>query len=174
MSNQTQTTKVADATQSAFTKRDIGIIVDESSGSADDLNERTISFAVEHGFVCNLDLDNEDEEDEGERSQLLSEAADDAVSFLNELDLPSYCSFYFEDNSLFLAPCIENVKEDVGFVSIKSFAEARRMGIETDEEDSDYPPADYRGEWLHVNDHGSATLYVRNDDGQDVELWSVG
>jgi hypothetical protein len=75
------------------------------------------------------------------------------------------CSFYFDDNSLFLAPCIENVKEDVGFVSGQS--------EDANPDDSDRPCDDYQGEWLHVSDHGNCTLYVRGDDGKDTEIWSV-
>lgn len=53
---------------------------------------------------------------------------------------------------------VDQARDDVEFVSSK---------------DQDYPPADYRGEWLHVSDHGNATLYVRGDDGQDKEVWGV-
>lgn len=90
-------------------------------------------------------------------SQELSEAADEAVDWLNEQEMPPYCSFYFEDNSLFFSPSIDNAKEDVGFVSSR---------------EQDYPEMDYEGEWLHVSDHGNATLYVR-EEGKDKEIWSV-
>lgn len=219
-----------------FTKRDIGIVIDESCGSVDELNARTIDFAREYGFqhdglihgvFCGLrgleiamtyndaesashsgdcsdavewllqqpeiaaQLDaisaeqireglrdagawSEEElaNDEANRlravwlaacdarengSQELSEAADDAVDFLNGLDGVPYCLFYFEDNSLFYLPSVESVKEDVEFVSSREQAE---------------PSTDYRGEWLHVNDHGNCTLYVR-ENGQDHEIWSV-
>lgn len=98
-----------------------------------------------------------DEENE-DYSQELSDLADEALDYLNGLDLPAYCSFYFEDNSLFLAPSIESAREDVGFVSGR---------------DEDYPAEDYVGEWLHVNDHGNATLYVRDAAGCDLEIWSI-
>lgn len=90
-------------------------------------------------------------------SQKLSDMGDEAVSFLNEQDLLPYCSFYFDDNSLLYSPCIENAKEDVGFVS------SRKV---------DYPPDDYEGEWLHISDHGNATLYVR-EKGEDKEIWGI-
>ena len=35
------------------------------------------------------------------------------------------------------------------------------------------PGEDFQGEWLHVNDHGNATLYVRDEDGIDTEIWAV-
>ncbi len=139
---------------------EIGIVLDYSAGSADELNLETIAFAKSYGFECSDEV-SEDNED---YSQNLSEMADDAVSFLNDLDGLPYCSFYFEDNSLFYTPCIENVREDVEFVSSKS---------------QDYPDDDFRGEWLHVNDHGNCTLYLRTDKGnndeesEDVELWSL-
>ena len=70
-------------------------------------------------------------------------------------------------------------REECEFVSWRSLEEARRAGVETDPENADYPPADFRGEWLHVNDHGNCTLYVREDSDKtpsgytDRELWSV-
>lgn len=52
----------------------------------------------------------------------------------------------------------ENLAEEFdGFVSSKA---------------QNYPDADYRGEWLHVSDHGNVTLYVRGEDGEDSEVWS--
>lgn len=151
-----------------LTSKDIGCIIDCSCNSADTLNKRTIALAVQYGFDAGEPI-----EDNEDRSQNLSETSDDAVNFLNSQSLPSYCSFYFEDNSLFLFPSVENAREDVGFVSVKSLADARRMGIETDEDDSSLPPSDYRGEWLHVSDHGNCVLYVRGEDGKDIEIWSV-
>ena len=140
-------------TKTQFTKSDIGCILDCSGDSADTINERTISFAARLGF--NYDpLPDENDEDYG---QILSEVADQAVDFLNDQDGLQYCSFYFEDNSLFYAPCIEMVKEDVDFVSSRK---------------NEYPPDDFEGEWLHVSDHGNATLYVR-ENGQDTEVWGI-
>ena len=54
-------------------------------------------------------------------------------------------------------PSIESVEENVEFKSSR---------------DQDYPPDDYRGEWLHVSDHGNCTLYVR-ENGEDREIWGV-
>lgn len=93
-------------------------------------------------------------------SEWLSETADDALDYLNTLETRSFLSWQFEDNSLFLVPDIDGAKEsceESGFVSSKS---------------QEYPSDDYRGEWLHVNDHGNVTLYVRGDNGQDTEVWS--
>jgi hypothetical protein len=157
-------------TKTTFGKHDVGCVLDCSYRSADTLNHRTVELAIEFGMVADddtkkllarLDYDVAKEDD----SQLLSDCGDEAVDYLNSLDLPSYCSFYFDDNSLFLAPCIENVKEDVGFVSGQS--------EDANPDDSDRPCDDYQGEWLHVSDHGNCTLYVRGDDGKDTEIWSV-
>ncbi len=71
-------------------------------------------------------------------------------------------SWQFEDNSLFLAVDVDGCREQMiedGFITGKD-------GL-------DYPPDDYRGEWLSVSDHGNATLYVRGDNGQDTEVWGV-
>lgn len=90
-------------------------------------------------------------------SEQLSEIADRAVDYLNEHETPAYCSFHFEDNSLFLSPSVEMAQEDCEFTS---------------HVDQEYPADDYEGEWLHVNDHGNCTLYVRTN-GADKEIWSV-
>lgn len=90
-------------------------------------------------------------------SEYLSEWADSAVEFLNNLETRSFMYWGFEDNSLFLLANVEGAREDVGFVSSKT---------------QDYPDDDYEGEWLHVSDHGNATLYVR-ENGKDREIWSV-
>lgn len=213
----------------------VGCYIDESAGSADDCNERTIDFAREYGFDpgkpsgtidglrgINLEMDLDDAlscSHEGEciddclelakapeisaqldaigsdklrlamketggwsteeladdeanrnraiwiaacdikenRSEWLSETADQAVDFLNDLETRSFMYWGFEDNSLFLMANVDGAKEDCGFVSTK---------------DQDYPPDDYEGEWLHVSDHGNATLYVR-EKGKDREIWAV-
>lgn len=90
-------------------------------------------------------------------SEWLSETADSALDFLNALETRSFMSWIFEDNSLFLTADVDSAREDVGFVSTK---------------DQDYPADDYEGEWLHVSDHGNATLYVRQA-GKDTEIWSI-
>lgn len=222
----------------------IGCYIDESAGSADDCNRRTIEFAEDYGFEpgkpsgcfdgtrglelsmtiddaesgshqgqCDDDvaelvklpyiaeqLDKIDPEqiraglkefgawdaeqlaDDYENrkravwqaacdirenlSEWLSEVADEAVDYLNSLETRSFLSWGFEDNSLFLSPNVDCAREDCEFVSRKSVDET------TDPDDASYPAPDYRGEWLHVTDHGNCTLYVRGDDGQDREVWS--
>ncbi len=139
-----------------FDKSFLGIVLDGAYDSADSINRETVSFAEQYGFTFDRPApENEDDEDFG---QIWSELGDDAVSFLNDQDLLPYCSFYFEDNSLFYTPSIEMASEDVEFKSSR---------------ENEYPEDDFTGEWLHVNDHGNATLYVRNDKGEDKELWSL-
>jgi len=53
---------------------------------------------------------------------------------------------------------IESIKEDIDF---SSSAEA------------EYPPTDFAGEWLHINERGNCTLYTRSEAGRDTELWSL-
>ncbi len=135
-----------------FGVSDIGCVIDGSADSADYINEETIEFASQYGFKFEpIEVNGED------YSQILSEEADNAVNWLNEQDNLPYCSWYFEDNSLFYGPSVESVREDVDFVSSR---------------ESEYPEDDYEGEWLHVNDHGNATLYVR-EKGEDKEIWGV-
>ena len=139
----------------------IGCEIDGSSESADYINRETIEFAQKHGFKCEIPnefLDEDEQEANEDYSQELSELADSAIDFLNQHeDLPIYCSFFFEDNSLFLSPDIETAKESVDFVSSR---------------EQDCPDGDFEGEWLHVSDHGNCTLYVRKD-GKDEEIWGV-
>jgi hypothetical protein len=132
----------------------IGCVLDCSCGPADYCNERTIDFAKSYGFEAG-EMPDEENEDYG---QILSETGDDAVSWLNDQDNLPYCSWYFEDNSLFYGPSIEMAREDVGFISSR---------------ENEYPSDDYEGDWLHVNDHGNATLYVRDDKGEDTEVWGI-
>src|SRR3990167_10626854 len=121
----------------------IGCYVDCSSQSADDCNSEIISFAKEYGFPIDDDLqaildristDDEQEDD----SQFLSEAADDAESWLNDnVETPDFTYWTIEDNSLYLVPSVESAKEDDSVLGV-----------------SDLPSY-----LLEVNDHGNATLY---------------
>jgi hypothetical protein len=143
---------------------EIGCHVDESAGSAEDLNLRVIDVAESYGFECD-ELPEEDDED---YEQILGEVADGAVDFLNGLETRTGCYWTINDNSLFLSVDVDSVREDVGFVSHPGNCRC----AEHDPDDPAYPLAAYRGEWLHVNDHGNATLYSRTDDG-DQEVWSI-
>ena len=52
---------------------------------------------------------------------------------------------------------IDDIKEQIEFFSTK---------------DREYPDHDFVGEWLHINERGNCTLYVR-EVGNDTEIWSV-
>lgn len=142
----------------------IGCYVDENHGSADDCNRRTIKFAMAYGFTVDatelIDCEPDD------LSQTLSEISDDAVEFLNDLETRSFLYWTHEDNSLFLTANVESAREDCEFVSTAK---------------QDEPTEDYRGEWLHINDHGNCTLYARGEradaDGNckvhDTEVWGI-
>lgn len=96
-------------------------------------------------------------EESGEVSEIINETLFDAL----QLFAPAYGYFgaHEGDGSDFgYWVNIDDVKERVGFVSSR---------------EQDYPPDDYRGEWLHVNDHGNCTLYVRDEQGNDREIWAI-
>lgn len=131
-----------------------GIWLDCSCQSADDLNKRIIAFASDYGFTETVELSDDDLAD---LSEQLNEVADNAVDFLNGLEHRTGLYWTIDDNSLFLSADVDGARELVDFVSSRS---------------QDYPPDDFTGEWLHVSDHGNATLYVR-ENGQDKEIWGI-
>lgn len=104
-------------------------------------------------------------QDEDNAAELVTELQD----ALNEFAAP-YVTFgsHEGDGACFgFWPDVNSAREDVGFVSSKT---------------QDEPDRNYRGEWLHVSDHGNATLYVREDNSTDAfakdgsvdrEIWSV-
>ena len=141
-----------------------GCYVDESCGSADDCNTRAIEFAQEYGFVPQ-DMPEEDSED---YSEIIGEIADDAVDYLNSLEHRTAMFWTLDDNSLFLVADVDDARECVDFISHEDGCRCGHCSAD----DPAYPADDYRGEWLHVNDHGNATLYNRTDDG-DEEIWAV-
>ena len=100
-------------------------------------------------------------------SELVNESLPDA---LQGFALP-YCYFgaHLGDGADFgyWPQDVDEIKEQVDFVSSKAQEE---------------PDASFRGEWLHVNDHGNVTLYVREDNVTDAfardgavdrEIWSL-
>lgn len=103
------------------------------------------------------DGDEIDPEKEDEAVELVNEHLPDALQEF----APSYCYFgahYGDGSDIGFWPLdMEEIKEQVEFSSSCS---------------EEYPPDDFEGEWLHINDHGNCTLYVRTD-GEDHELWAV-
>ena len=90
--------------------------------------------------------------------ELVNESLPDALSEF----APSFCYFgsHPGDGADFgyWVGEVEGIKEQVEFSSGKG---------------EEYPADNFRGEWLHINERGNCTLYVRGGDGQDVEVWSV-
>ena len=136
-----------------------GVIVDNSAGTytdrewnrslAETLRELAGDEPAEQ-FLAEI------EETDAEWQHEITDELHDALSEF----APPHCYVGYSDCEPGVSGCwpsVESAKEDCGFVSSR---------------DQDYPPADYRGEWLHVDDHGNATLYVRDEHG-DREIWSV-
>lgn len=101
--------------------------------------------------------------DDGETLQdddIAAELVNELQDALNEF-APSHCSFsaHCGDGSDFgFWPMdMEEIKEQVEFAS------------STEQE---YPDDDFSGEWLHINERGNCTLYVRSN-GKDSEIWSI-
>lgn len=99
------------------------------------------------------------EEKEAEADELVNETLPDA---LTAYFAPAYAYFGSHPGDGadigFWLPDMEEIKEQVEFAS----------SVE-----EEYPADDFRGEWLHINERGNCTLYVRGEDGKDVEVWSV-
>ena len=53
-------------------------------------------------------------------------------------------------------PSVESARENCDFVSSKH---------------AEFPPEDFAGEWLHVNERGNCTLLIR-ENGKDSEIWA--
>lgn len=165
------------ATQSQkYGRPAIGCYLDQANRNSCQHDGATIRIAVQYGYQPDAEtvkllarLDNDVLSDERDDAQILSECADEAIDWLNSQETRSflYWANSGEAGAFGLWPDVDGAREDVGFVS---------GGDDADPEDSDCPAADYRGEWLHVNDHGNCTLYVREDAGtdyKDTEIWSV-
>lgn len=108
-------TRKANMTKTAYDFPVVGCYIDESAGSADDCNKRTIDFAEGYGFEHEpIPDDSGDDNDcdceDSDRSQLLSEIADDAVDYLNSLETRSFMSWGFDDNSLFLVADVDGAR----------------------------------------------------------------
>lgn len=145
----------------------IGCYLDQANCNSTEHDVATIRLAESLGYTlpdedrklvlrAELDCMSNDRDDHS----CLSEAADDAIAWLNDQETRSflYWANSGEAGAFGLWPNVEGAQEDCGFVSSR---------------EQEFPPADFTGEWLHVNDHGNATLYVRQEDGSDVEVWSV-
>jgi len=147
-----------------YGKPTLGCYFDHANYSNEGLSQRICALAIGYGWqpyradVAILEKDLRDMSDE--EFEELNEISEKAIDWLNEQETRSYMYWANEGeaNAFGLWPNVESAKEDVGFVSTAK---------------QDYPADDYEGEWLHVSDHGNATLYVRDASGKDLEIWSV-
>ncbi len=128
----------------------------ENFGERDRLNA-----IVESAWECfdesgdNLDVA---KEESGEVDEMVNETLPDA--------LQTFCLPYFYFGSHpgdgadfgFWPIDMDEVKEQVEFSSSK---------------EQEYPDDDFRGEWLHINERGNCTLYVREDADTDKEVWAL-
>lgn len=136
----------------------IGCYFDGASGQQyNDI--RVLKLAMSYGWQdadaqAIIDADELTEE----QQETLADVVWDAAEYLNSLETRSLVAWRWHDGDFGLYADVDMAKEDCEFVSSKT---------------QEYPPEDYRGEWLHVSDHGNATLYVRGDNGQDKEVWGV-
>lgn len=150
------------ASKPLYDKPSISCYLDHANYNVDELNRRIIRLAASYGRIdaqddalASKDLTDLTDDD----SETLNDGADAAIEWLNDQETRSflYWGNEGEANAFGLWPNVEGAKEDCGFVSSKR---------------QEWPDSDYEGEWLHVSDHGNATLYVRTA-GKDVEIWSI-
>ena len=129
------------------------------SANGQDYNDRkALRFALGYGWQdedASRILETEDLSEHD--SEILAEVVDSAIDYLNTLEDRPFMYWGFEDGNFGLWVNVDGAREDCGFVSSRK---------------QEYPEDDYQGEWLHVSDHGNATLYVR-ENGKDREIWSV-
>lgn len=92
--------------------------------------------------------------------EVINYASEDAINWLNENEPRPflYWANEGEANAFGLWPNVDSAREDCAFVSSKKM---------------DTPLDGYQGEWLHINDHGNCTLYIRDGRGRDKTIWSV-
>ena len=160
----------------------IGCYLDQANYNNDDLSREICAIALGYGWTLSADdqaiLDagaDDDERSDGpsaDLSEQLDSLSESAIDWLNEQETRPFMYWANEGgaNAFGLWVNVDGAKEDCGFTS------SRR---------NEYPESDYRGEWLHVSDHGNATLYVRDDAPlspkgihfqeaySDREIWSV-
>lgn len=148
----------------------IGCYLDQGCRNNEQLSRDVIALAEEYGFEPDGDLPDVEEDENG--PEVLDDMENDAIQFLNDHSLTpiyAYWGHCGEAGAFGLWADIDGARESIegdgGFISSK---------------EQDYPADDYTGEWLHVNDHGNATLYVRFCPVDraimgmtDKEIWSL-
>lgn len=137
----------------------IGCYIEHANYNPTELCIEIIELAEGLGFTVDAETRQCMESEEPDM-EILGDCAREAEDWLNDQETRSYL-WWGDDGeagAFGLWPNLEGAQENCEFKSSK---------------EQEYPADDYRGEWLHVNDHGNATLYVRSENGQDVEVWSV-
>jgi hypothetical protein len=147
-----------------YDKPVIGSYLTQANYSPDKLSGAVINLAVALGY----ELKEEDknflktmdwERLDTDQSLWLYGIEENAIDYLNAQESRShlYWGHDGEVGAFGLWPDVEGAKEDCGFISSKK---------------REFPEEDYEGEWLHINDHGNATLYLR-ENGENKEIWSI-
>ncbi len=138
----------------------LGCYIDGNVMTCEEFDLDVISMAFHYGMP-EQDIPEEEDEDgdpNEDYGQILSELANDSVEFLNSMpENPPFTYWAVEESCLLLSPDIGGAKEECEFISSR---------------EQEYPEDDFRGYWMHVNDHGNVTLYSRIEDGRDFEEWS--
>lgn len=137
-------------------KVSIGCYVEGRYQTADAGCARVVRLAESYGMALDRDTENfcrRMELDCPRAEEFADEFSQEAENWLNENHGLAYAWWGWNDGSFGLWPDVDGAKFECEFVGYE-------------------PPADFEGEWLHVNDHGNCTLCVRAD-GKDTELWSL-
>ena len=157
-------------------KPTIGCYVDGANQPQIEGDARTVRLSESFGRVLDretakfcqrvLDYDVATERD----YEMSDDFSREAEEWLDDNASLAYTYWGWDHGNFGLWPSVENAEDGCDFVSVESLVAAR--SLETDPEDSSYPPKDYEGHWLHISDHGNCTLYLRQD-GKDTEVWGV-
>jgi len=150
------TNKETDKKVNPYLKNGIGCYVDSARGIY--AIDAIADFAESHGFVINDEDPHNPLPESLSDYEFANELEDEIDDYMNANFAVSYAYWgRSEQGDWGLWPCLESARDDVEFISSR---------------ENEYPASDYAGEWLHVNDHGNVTLYVR-ENGQDSQIWSL-
>jgi hypothetical protein len=181
--NSSNDSSAAAAMPAKYGKPSLGCYCDGANGQ-DHNDRKLLRLALGYGWtgpdaeeatkLLATEEEDDDRSDEAlDRVEALQGLTQTAEEWLNEQETRPFTYWGWNDGNFGLWANVDGAREDCGFVSRK------RIDEETNPEDASYPADDYRGEWLHVSDHGNATLYIREDDAskpegfRDVEVWGV-
>ena len=157
-----------------YGKPSIGCYFDHANYSNDELSVKIIELATLHGFKSFGADWTREESNLLNRAyhEVLSKRRDDsqslykvnkkAIDWMNEQETRAflYWGNNGEANAFGLWPDIEGARENCEFVSSKR---------------NEFPPVGYVGKWLHISDHGNATLYFKPEENEynNIVIWSI-